>query len=64
MTFITKQDNYQYNGMPFILKNVGTKCQRMINKVFGEEIGEALVVYIDDVIIKSDQEEVHDQHRQ
>lgn len=64
MTFINKQDNYQYNGMPFILKNIGTKYQRMINKVFGEEIGYAWEVYIDDTIVKSGQEEVHDQYRQ
>lgn len=33
-----------------------------MNKVFLEEIGKMLEVYINDMIVKSNQEECHDQH--
>lgn len=33
-TFRTKQANYQYNVMPFNLKNTGETYHRMMNKVF------------------------------
>lgn len=49
--FMTEQANYQYNMMPFSLKNVGETNQRMMNKVFKEEIGETLEVYMDNMII-------------
>lgn len=49
--FMTEQANYHYNMMPFSLKNVGETYQRMMNKVFKEEIGETLEVYMDNMII-------------
>lgn len=39
ISFITKQGTYYYNVMPFELKNVGSMFQRIINKVFVEQIG-------------------------
>lgn len=36
----------------------------MMNKIFHEEIGEMLKVYIDDMIVKSVQKELHTQHLQ
>src|ERR1051325_11663294 len=56
--FMTESGNYHYNVIPFGLKNVGATYQRMINKVFKGEIGDMLEVYMDDMIMKS-QEEVH-----
>lgn len=38
-TFMTEHANYQYNVMPFRLKNVGAIYQRIMNKIFQEEIG-------------------------
>lgn len=54
---MTKQVNYQYNAMPFELKNDGMMCQRIMDKIFQEEVGETLEVYMDD--IKFSQEELH-----
>jgi hypothetical protein len=45
--------------MPFGLKNVGSTYQRMITKMFTEQIGKTVEVYIDDMIVKSIYEEDH-----
>ena len=39
--------------MSFGLKNTGATYQRMMNKVFRNEIGDMLEVYMDDMIVKS-----------
>lgn len=36
----------------------------MMNKIFQEKIGETLEVYMDDIIVKSDQEDLNAQHIQ
>ena len=39
--------------MPFRLKNAGATYQRMLNKVFIDQIGRHMEVYVDDILIKS-----------
>ncbi|KAK4856422.1 hypothetical protein QYF36_017305 [Acer negundo] len=51
--FITGQDLYCYKVMPFGLKNAGAIYQRMVNKLFKQQIGRSMEVYIDDMIKKS-----------
>ena len=51
--FITPVGVYFYLVMPFRLKNLGATYQRMVNKVFGSQIGRNLEVFIDDTIAKS-----------
>lgn len=63
-TVMTEKANYQYNAMPFRLNNVDATYQRMMNNIFQEEIGEALEVYMNDMIVKSGQEELHTYHLQ
>ena len=53
IAFMTESGNYYYNVMPFGLKNVGATYQRMMNKVFCNEIDDVLEVYMDDMIVKS-----------
>ncbi|GAU26993.1 hypothetical protein TSUD_290450 [Trifolium subterraneum] len=60
--FMTETGNYYYNVIPFGLKNAGATYQRMINKVFHNEIGDMLEVYIDDMIVKSEEEIDHTAH--
>lgn len=55
--FMVEQANYQYNIMPYVLKNIRFMYQRVMNKIFKEEIGETLEVYMDVMIVKSSKEE-------
>ena len=45
--------------MPFGLKNSSATYQRMMNKVFRNEIGDMLEVYMDEMIVKSTEELDH-----
>ncbi|XP_057739852.1 uncharacterized protein LOC130956943 [Arachis stenosperma] len=51
--FITEYGNYCYNVMPFGLKNAGATYQRLMNKVFEEQIGRNIEVYVDDMVVKT-----------
>ncbi|KAJ3705468.1 hypothetical protein LUZ61_009173 [Rhynchospora tenuis] len=48
--------------MPFGLKNAGAEYQRMVNKLFKEELGNIMEAYIDDMVIKSCSGETHVKH--
>nr|XP_025678202.1 uncharacterized protein LOC112778047 [Arachis hypogaea] len=51
--FITEYGNYCYNVMPFGLKNAGATYQRLMNKVFDQQIGRNVEVYVDDMVAKT-----------
>lgn len=51
-TFMTDQANYQYNGMPFGIKSMDNILEN----------DATLEVYIDDMIVMSGEEELHDDH--
>ncbi|PNX64467.1 gag-pol polyprotein, partial [Trifolium pratense] len=51
--------NYFYNVMPFGLKNAGATYQRLMDRVFSEQIGKNLEVYIDDMVVKTSEENQH-----
>ena len=55
---------YQWNVMPFRLKNVGTTYQRVMNYMFYDYIGEFIEVDIDNIVIKSHSLEEHLGHLQ
>ncbi|MBW0574696.1 hypothetical protein O181_114411 [Austropuccinia psidii MF-1] len=45
---------YEYLRMPFGIKNAPSHFQRMMNKIFPEELSEEwLIIYIDDIIVSS-----------
>jgi hypothetical protein len=50
---MTNTCNYFYNVMPFGLKNAGATYQRLMDRVFLEQIGKNLEVYIDDMVVKT-----------
>ena len=54
--FISPDANYHYTVMPFRLKNVGATYQQMMTRMFRGKIGHTVVVYIDDMVVKSKQE--------
>ena len=45
--------------MPFGLKIVGATYQRLMNKMFANQIGRNVQVYVDDMLVKSQREENH-----
>jgi hypothetical protein len=51
-SFITDRGLYCYN-MPFGLKNAGATYQRLVNKMFSNQIGRNVEVYVDDMLVKS-----------
>nr|XP_009413785.1 PREDICTED: uncharacterized protein LOC103995026 [Musa acuminata subsp. malaccensis] len=57
--FLTDQGVYFYKVMPFGLKNVGATYQRTVNKMFAHQIGRNMEVYVDDLIVKSQEARTH-----
>lgn len=51
--FVTDKGTYCYVTMPFGLKNAGATYQRLVNKVFKDQIGRNMEAYIDDMLVKS-----------
>ena len=45
--------------MPFGLKNAGATYQRLVNHMFRPQIGQNIEVYVDDMLVKSLDEERH-----
>jgi len=52
-SFIIDRGLYYYKMMPFGLKNVGATYQRLVNKMFRDQIGRNVKVYVDDMLVKS-----------
>jgi hypothetical protein len=56
-TFYTDVGIFCFIKMPFGLKNAGTTYQRLMDMTFKKQIGRNLEVYVDDIVIKSKDEE-------
>ena len=52
-SFVTSQGLFCYKVMPFGLKNTGATYQRLMNKMFTDQIGRNVQVYVDDMLVKS-----------
>lgn len=52
MAFITDNGNYCYDVMPFGLKNTGATYQRLMDKIFADQIGRNMDVYVDDMLVR------------
>jgi Reverse transcriptase (RNA-dependent DNA polymerase)/RNase H-like domain found in reverse transcriptase len=60
--FICSRGLFEYNVMPFGLKNAPGTFQRLMDKILREYINEFVVVYLDDIMIYSDSFENHVKH--
>ena len=58
-SFVTSQSLVCYKVMPFGLKNAGATYQKLVNHMFRPQIGRNVEVYIDDMLVKSQDEEIH-----
>ena len=52
-SFVTSQDLFCYKVMPFGLKNMDATYQRLMNKMFANQIRRNVQVYVDDMLVKS-----------
>ncbi|KAK1435491.1 hypothetical protein QVD17_01255 [Tagetes erecta] len=55
--FHTTSGIFCYKKMPFGLKNAGATYQRLIDKVFAKQLGRNMEAYVDDLVIKSQDED-------
>ena len=58
-SFVTSQGLVCYKVILFGLKNAGATYQRLVNHMFRPQIGWNVEVYIDDMLVKSQDEEIH-----
>uniref|UniRef100_A0A2N9ERC7 RNA-directed DNA polymerase n=1 Tax=Fagus sylvatica TaxID=28930 RepID=A0A2N9ERC7_FAGSY len=58
-SFITNRGLFCYKVMPFGLKNAGATYQRLMNRMFHDQIGRNVEVYVDDMLVKSKEEDGH-----
>ena len=58
-SFVTSQGLFCYEVMPFGLKNAGATYQRLVNHMFRPQIERNVEVYVDDILVKSLNEEEH-----
>ncbi|KAI5351123.1 hypothetical protein L3X38_004014 [Prunus dulcis] len=59
--FIIERGTYCYKVMPFGLKNAAhiKIYQRLVNKIFKEQIGKSMEVYVDDMLVKAPERADH-----
>ena len=63
-TFQTCYSSFKWLVMPFRLTNGPTAFQRFMNNIFGDLLDQCVVVYLDDILIYSDNPKQHTKHVQ
>ena len=58
-SFISPKGNYHYKVMSFRLKNGGSIYQRMVMRMFKNQLRRNMDAYIDDMVVKSKQTQKH-----
>ncbi len=61
-TFWTRYKHYKYTVMLFELKNAPATFQRLINDTLREYLNDFVITYLDDILIYSDDLEMHHSH--
>ena len=61
-TFRTRWGSFEWNVMPFGLSNAPAAFQRFMNDVFSDLLDVCIVVYLDDILIYSDNPAEHEKH--
>ncbi|KAL0313329.1 UNVERIFIED_CONTAM: Retrovirus-related Pol polyprotein from transposon [Sesamum radiatum] len=55
--FITSEGTFYYVAMLFGIKNTGATYQRLVDKIFRHQLGKNMEVYVDDMLVKSKENE-------
>ena len=58
-TFLSPTRNYHYRVMLFGLKNARSTYQRMVTRMFEDQLGKNVEAYIDDMVVESKKESEH-----
>jgi hypothetical protein len=61
-TFVTRYGSYKFLVMPFGLTNAPSVFMQLMNSVLAEYIDDFVIVFIDDILIYSNDEAQHTQH--
>jgi hypothetical protein len=61
-TFRTRYGHFEYSVISFGLTNVPAVFQHMMNDIFREYLDHFVVIYLDDILIYSKNEEEHEHH--
>ncbi len=60
--FTTEFGHFEFNRMPFGLQNAPSSFQRLMNRIFQEELNAFVLVYLDDIIVFSRSLDDHFRH--
>ena len=60
--FHTRYGSFKWRIMPFGLSNALAAFQRLMNSIFADLLDICVLVYLDDILIYSDNSEDHEQH--
>src|SRR5271155_5392510 len=61
-TFRTRYGSFEWLVMPFGLSNAPASFQRFMNDIFGDLLNVCVIIYLDDILIYSDDPKEHKKH--